>query len=80
MPHSQRLCNNPYPEPNLPNSPIDTYLFKVHVFKVTTVLKYLRCSACTLCTYICSQGTAAITATFERVYSRLYIFEMPPLI
>ena len=36
--------------------------------------------ACTLYTYICWQATAAITATFERVYIRLYIFEMPPLI
>ena len=36
--------------------------------------------ACTLYTYICWQATAAITATFERVYIRLYIFEMPPFI
>ena len=36
--------------------------------------------ACTLYTYICWQATAAITATFGRVYIRLYIFEMPPLI
>ena len=27
MSHSQGLSNNPYPEPNQPNS-IDTYLFK----------------------------------------------------
>ena len=36
--------------------------------------------ACTLHTYICWQVTATITATFERVYICLYIFEMPPLI
>ena len=36
--------------------------------------------ACTLYTYICWQATAAITATFGRVYICLYIFEMPPLI
>jgi hypothetical protein len=36
--------------------------------------------ASTLYTYICWQATAAITATFERVYIRLYIFEMSPLI
>ena len=36
--------------------------------------------ACTLYTYICWQATAAITATFECVYIRLYTFEMPPLI
>ena len=35
--------------------------------------------ACTLYTYICWQVTAAITATFERVYIRLYIFQTPPL-
>ena len=34
--------------------------------------------ACTL--YIRWQATAAITATFERVYIRLYMFEMPLLI
>ena len=37
-------------------------------------------SACTLYTYICWQTTAAIAATFERVYIRLNTFEMPPLI
>ena len=31
-------------------------------------------------TYICWQATATITATFERVYIRLYIFEIRPLI
>ena len=36
--------------------------------------------ACTLYTYICWQATAAITATFKRVYICLYIFEMPPLV
>ena len=36
--------------------------------------------ACTLYTYICWQATVAITATIERVYIRLYKFEMPPLI
>ena len=36
--------------------------------------------AYTLYTYICWQVTAAIMATFERFYIRLYIFEMPPLI
>ena len=30
IPHSQGLSNNSYPEPNQPNSRIDTYLFKVH--------------------------------------------------
>ena len=30
MPHSQGLSNNSYPEPNQPNSPHNTYLFKVH--------------------------------------------------
>ena len=34
----------------------------------------------TLYTYICWQVTATITATFKRVYIRLYIFEMPLLI
>ena len=36
--------------------------------------------ACTLYTYICWQATVAVTATFERVKIRLYIFEIPPLI
>ena len=36
--------------------------------------------ACTLYTYICWQATAAITATFEHVYIRLYIFEITSLI
>ena len=35
---------------------------------------------CTLYTYICWQAIATITATFEHVYIRLYIFEIPPLI
>ena len=30
IPHSQGLSNNPYTEPNQPNSRIDAYLFKVH--------------------------------------------------
>ena len=30
MPHSQELSNNPYPEPNQPNSSYDNYFFKVH--------------------------------------------------
>ena len=33
--------------------------------------------SCTLYTYICWQVTDAITAKFEQVYIRLYIFEMP---
>ena len=28
--HSQGLSNNPYPEPNQPNSCIDTYFFKIN--------------------------------------------------
>ena len=36
--------------------------------------------ACTLYTYICWQATAAIIATFERVFIRFYIFEIPLLI
>ena len=30
MTHSQRLSNNPYPEPNQPITCTDIYLFKVH--------------------------------------------------
>ena len=30
MSHSQGLSNNPYPEPNQPNSRINTYLAKIH--------------------------------------------------
>ena len=36
--------------------------------------------ACTLYTYICWQATAAITATLERVYNHLFVFEIPLLI
>jgi hypothetical protein len=38
MPHSQRLSNNPYPEPNQPITRIDTYLFKVH----SNIVSHLR--------------------------------------
>ena len=35
MSHSQRLSNNPYPEPNQQIPRIDSYLFKIHsnIFK-----------------------------------------------
>jgi hypothetical protein len=38
MPHSQKLSNNPYPEPNQPIPRIDTYLFKI----LSIIVPHLR--------------------------------------
>ena len=35
IPHSQGCSNNPYPDPNQPNSSHCTYFFKIHLNIVT---------------------------------------------